>query len=104
MILGAFFIGRDYRDALKLKFIERLDTRILDPNFNIRQKFYRTSPFGIVFTLFGISVLIQNRLLSELFLFDRSIFITAGFILIILGGIISGLNPTFFAKKAHILK
>ena len=99
MILGGFLIGRDYRDFLKSKFIEKLKNHELNPDFNNREKFYRISPFGIVFILFGLFFLSYNWILSNLFAFDKYLSIIIGFILIICGSILGGLNPTYFAKR-----
>ncbi|NVM55796.1 MAG: hypothetical protein HWN66_19000 [Candidatus Helarchaeota archaeon] len=101
IILGGFFIGRDYRDVKRLLFIEKMETRRLNLDFNIREKFFRISQFGLPLTLLGINILFQNWVFSEIFLFHRSLVITVGFVLIIFGAIIGGLNSTYFAKKAN---
>ncbi len=103
IILGGFLIGRDYHDLKQLRFIERIETQALDPNFNIRHKYYRISPSGIVFTLFGIIFLFNRTVLGYLSPFNENLFIVVGFGLIIIGGIIGGLNPTYFAKKTKVL-
>ncbi len=99
IILGGFLIGRDHKDIIKLKFIEKVEARRVNPDFNNRKKFYRISPFGIAFVLFGINLLFHNWFWSELFFFKEYFFITMGFILIICGAIIGGLNPSYFANK-----
>lgn len=103
MIFGGFLLGRDYQDVKRLLFIEKQANRELDPTFNIREKFYRTSQVGLGLTLFGINMLFQSGLLGNLFLVHRDLFRIFGFILIITGAILSGLNPTYFAKKAKVL-
>ncbi|MHA1267625.1 MAG: hypothetical protein ACTSRS_20480 [Candidatus Helarchaeota archaeon] len=101
IILGGFLIGRDYQDVLKFKFIEKIQTRKLDPTFNIRTTFYHTSPFSIILILFGINFIVAPELM-EIFLslnFDQSKFI--GLLIILIGSILSGLNPTYFANKTR---
>lgn len=103
VILGGFLIGRDYRDLKEFKFIESIKNRVLDPNFNQREHFYHLSQFGIIFTLFGISFVTQHQFLEHLFILDRFFIMGIGLGLIIFGAILSGLNPTYFAKKTDIL-
>lgn len=102
IILGAFLFGRDFNDVRQLKFIESMNKRVLDPNFNDRVKYHQIGKYGIVFTLLGINFFFQNKLWGILFI-DRALFIIFGMVLIILGAIFGGLNPTYFAKKTKIL-
>ncbi len=102
IILGGFLIGRDYQDVLQLVFIEKNATRKLDPEFNKREGFYRTSPFGLVFILVGIIFLLNKWFWIGIFPLDKPFFAVIGFVLIIFGAIVGGLNPTYFAKKADI--
>ena len=60
MIFGGFLVGRDYRDVTRLLFIEKDANRKLDPTFNIRDKFYRTSLVGICIILFGANMLFRS--------------------------------------------
>ncbi len=102
IILGAFLVGRDLNDVKNFRFIEKLASRTIDPNFNLREKYYQLGKFGIIFTLFGIIFLFQNKLWGALF-YDSSLFIGIGLALTIIGSFFQGLNPTYFAKKANIL-
>ena len=101
IMLGGFLIGRDYRYTLKFKFIEKTEGRVLDPNFNRREKFYHISQVGIVSCLIGISILLENSFLATAFSLDQYWFITLGMGLIIVGAILSGLNPTYFAQRVN---
>ncbi|HUY01551.1 MAG TPA: hypothetical protein VMV49_18450 [Candidatus Deferrimicrobium sp.] len=99
LILGAFLIGRDYKDLKKLKFVEKLETRRIDPNFNSRKKYYHIGPTGLILVLFGICFLFQHKLLGSFF--SSTFFVILGVFLILLGAIFGGINPTFFIKKIN---
>jgi len=103
IILGAFLIGRDYNDILKLKFIQKREAIEIDPDFNVRKKLYHGGKFGIVLIILGVVFLFQNRIWAEFYL-NPSLFMIIGLVLIVLGSFLGGVNPTYFAKKANILK
>jgi len=101
IIVGAFLIGRDYIDLKDFRFIERQETRKMDPNFIIRANYYRIGKIGIIINLFGLIFFFQNKLWGSVFGVSNSfLFIVFGFALIILGAFMFGINSSYFAKKS----
>ncbi len=104
ILVGAFLIGRDYNDLKDFRFIERQETRKIDPNFIFRESYYRIGKLGIIFSLFGLIFFFQNELWGRLFGFSNSsFFILLGLILTILGALMFGINSSYFAKKTQTL-
>lgn len=102
IIFDAFLIGRDYNDLKDFRFIERQETRKMDPNFIIRVNYYRIGKLGITVNLFGLIFFFQSELWGNLFGVSNSfLFILLGLILTILGALMFGLNSSYFAKKTR---
>ncbi|MHA1130842.1 MAG: hypothetical protein ACTSQQ_08535 [Candidatus Helarchaeota archaeon] len=102
VIIGAFLFGRDYQDVKKKRFIQKIENQIKDSHFHVRKNYYQLCKSGIIFTLFGITFLFEYKIWANLTL-DRTIFIIIGFIFIISGAIMSGINPTYFTEKIQMV-